>query len=225
MKERIKTLLIGMLIGGVLVPTTYATVGTITKELSYNNIKITLNGSEVTPTDASGNYVEPFIIDGTTYLPVRGIASALDLGVEWNGETNTVMLSHDKTSDAPSAGEITQKGDIIYNMDGVKITLADIQMENSGNSYRFLIENSTDNVVMFYGGDISANDFMIYDYISANLQPHKKAEMHLYIDKGKYSNPHIDEVETIEIEASCSFHEEGTLHQVKENKSTIKLSF
>lgn len=225
MKERIKTLLIGMLIGGVLVPTTYATVGTITKELSYNNIKITLNGSEVTPTDASGNYVEPFIIDGTTYLPVRGIASALDLGVEWNGETNTVMLSHDKTSDAPSAGEITQKGDIIYNMDGVKITLTDIEMSNSGNTYRFLIENSTNYEVIFNGSSISANDFMTYDSISAYVQPHKKAEMRLFISKGEYSNPRIDEVETIEIEASCSFHEDDTFEQIKENKSTIKLSF
>jgi len=40
--------------------------------------------------DANGNYVEPFIIDGTTYLPVRGISNALNLGVGWDGENNTV---------------------------------------------------------------------------------------------------------------------------------------
>ena len=225
MKERIKTLLVGMLIGGILVPTTYATVGTITKELSYNNIKITLNGNEITPTDANGTYVEPFIIDGTTYLPVRAVANALDLGVEWNGETNTVMLSDKTFSEAPSVGETTKEGDIIYNMDGVKITLTEIK-ENSGyTAYRFLIENSTDNVIMFYGSSISANDFMTYDTISANVQPHKKAEMYLSIDTGAYSSPRIDTVETIEIEASCNFHEDGTLKQIKENRSTMKLSF
>lgn len=225
MKERIKTLLIGMLIGGVLVPTTYATVGTITKELSYNNIKITLNGNEITPTDASGTYVEPFIVDGTTYLPVRAVANALDLDVEWNGETNTVMLSDKTFSEAPSVGETTKEGDVIYNMDGVKITLTKIEMSNSGNTYHFLMENSTDYTINFYGGNISANDFMTYDSIHAYPQPHKKAEMRLFISKGEYSNPHIDEVETIEIEASCSFLEERTLQQVKENRSTIKLSF
>ena len=225
MKERIKTLLVGMLIGALLVPTAFATVGTITKELSYNNIKITLDNQEITPTDANGAYVEPFIIDGTTYLPVRGIASALDLGVEWDGTTNTVVLSSDKTAPTPSVGEPTKEGDIIYNMDGVKITLTDIEMSNSGNSYRFLIENSTDYGVNFYGGNISANDFMTYDTIHAYPQPHKKAEMRLFISKGEYSNPHIDEVETIEIEVSCSFHEERTLQQVKENRSIIKLSF
>ena len=53
-----------------------ASTGTVTKELSYSDIKITLDGEELIPSDANGNYVEPFIIDGTTYLPVRGIASA-----------------------------------------------------------------------------------------------------------------------------------------------------
>jgi hypothetical protein len=32
------------------------------------------------------------MVDGTTYLPVRAVASALGLAVEWDGETNTVRL-------------------------------------------------------------------------------------------------------------------------------------
>ena len=60
--------------------------------LYYRDIKITLNGSEVTPTDVNGNYVEPFIIDGTTYLPVRGVANALGLDVGWDEATSTVSL-------------------------------------------------------------------------------------------------------------------------------------
>jgi len=61
--------------------------------LSYRDIKITLDGEEIVPTDVEGNPVEPFIIDGTTYLPVRGISSALNLGVDWDGETSTVLLT------------------------------------------------------------------------------------------------------------------------------------
>ena len=45
--------------------------------LFYNDIKITLDGEALIPRTADGNPVEPFAIDGTTYLPVRGIASAL----------------------------------------------------------------------------------------------------------------------------------------------------
>jgi len=62
-------------------------------ELTYRGIKITLNGEEIIPTDVHGNVIEPFIIDGTTYLPVRGIANALGLGVGWDDATNTVVLT------------------------------------------------------------------------------------------------------------------------------------
>ena len=70
-----------------------ASVGTKDATLTYNDIKITLDGAEIVPMDANGNAVEPFIIDGTTYLPVRGIGNALNLGVEWNSGTNTVVLT------------------------------------------------------------------------------------------------------------------------------------
>ena len=94
MKERLKGLLLGIIIGVMIATTSViASNGTIQKILNYNNIKITMNGQEVKPTDANGNYVEPFIIDGTTYLPVRGIANALGLYVDWDSKTNTVKLS------------------------------------------------------------------------------------------------------------------------------------
>ncbi len=70
-----------------------ASSGTVTKELNYADIKIQLDGQELIPMDTNGNYVEPFIIDGTTYLPVRGIASALRLDVGWDGATKTVFLT------------------------------------------------------------------------------------------------------------------------------------
>lgn len=61
--------------------------------LNYQGIKITLNGEEITPKDGAGNIVEPFIIDGTTYLPVRAVSGALGLNVDWDGSTNTVILT------------------------------------------------------------------------------------------------------------------------------------
>ena len=72
--------------------------------LNYRDIKITLDGTAVTPTDANGSVVEPFIIDGTTYLPVRGVSGALGLGVEWDEATSTVKLT------SPSGGQLTSSG-------------------------------------------------------------------------------------------------------------------
>lgn len=74
-----------------------------TAELAYRDIKITLNGVEIIPKDAAGNIVEPFIIDGTTYLPVRAVSEALGLNVEWDGANFTVKLAEPGyTSPAPT---------------------------------------------------------------------------------------------------------------------------
>lgn len=100
MRERVKGLVLGIFIGVMIAATTViASNGAVKKDLHYNNIKITMNGEEIKPTDANGNYVEPFIIDGTTYLPVRGVANALGLGVDWDGATNTVKLFNDSYVD------------------------------------------------------------------------------------------------------------------------------
>ncbi|MBE6680668.1 MAG: copper amine oxidase N-terminal domain-containing protein [Ruminococcaceae bacterium] len=62
------------------------------KDLYYNGITIMIDGAEYVAKDANGNVVEPFIMDGTTYLPVRGVANAFDKDVEWDGKTSTVYI-------------------------------------------------------------------------------------------------------------------------------------
>lgn len=78
----------------VLAISVSASTNTVDKTLTYRDIKITLYGKELTPTDAAGNSTEPFIMDGSTYLPVRAIASAIGLDVGWDGDTNTVILGN-----------------------------------------------------------------------------------------------------------------------------------
>ena len=60
--------------------------------LCYRDVKLTVEGVPYTPTDLAGKVVEPFIIDGVTYLPLRAVANALGVAVDWDGSTNTVLL-------------------------------------------------------------------------------------------------------------------------------------
>ena len=66
----------------------------------YNDIKIEIDGERFIAQDANGAIVEPFIYNGTTYLPVRAIAEAFDKKVAWDEQTYTVslksILSHDE---------------------------------------------------------------------------------------------------------------------------------
>jgi hypothetical protein len=46
----------------------------------------------IQPKDANGKVVEPFISDGTTYLPVRAVCQALGKDIIWDGDTNSVYI-------------------------------------------------------------------------------------------------------------------------------------
>ncbi len=86
-----------------------AITGTRSVQADYNNIKVMLNGAYLQLTDADGKKVEPFAVAGTTYLPVRAVAGALGLGVNWNSTTSTVQLTSGgakttSTTQTPPAG-------------------------------------------------------------------------------------------------------------------------
>lgn len=60
--------------------------------VQYTGIKLVIDGVEVIPKDANGMTVEPFIYNGTTYLPVRAVGNAIGKQVSWDGDTQTVYL-------------------------------------------------------------------------------------------------------------------------------------
>ncbi len=71
-----------------------------TKTLHYRDIKLYINQQLVVPKDVNGNVVEPFLIEGTTYLPVRAVSEALGKVVEWDGENKRVLISSQNGEDA-----------------------------------------------------------------------------------------------------------------------------
>ena len=75
-----------------LVGTVIASNGQRSIDIVYDNIKIFIDGAEYVAKDVNGNVVEPFIYNGTTYLPVRGIANAFDKEVIWDGENSYIYL-------------------------------------------------------------------------------------------------------------------------------------
>ncbi len=55
-------------------------------------ISVYVDGVLIKPVNVNGEPVDPFIIDGTTYLPIRAMANAFGFDVDWNGETNSVFI-------------------------------------------------------------------------------------------------------------------------------------
>ncbi len=130
MKHQLKKLVIGLLLGATVSSmTAFATNTTIQKDVTYRNINIVVDKNEITPTDANGNYVEPFIIDGTTYLPVRAVANALAKDVSWDDTTNTVSLSEMQITNESIVGIYTLEN---YNPAYVPNFTLTVNADNTG---------------------------------------------------------------------------------------------
>lgn len=100
MKKTTRIILATAICTTLATTTIFAKTGEVLLKAYYNNMQVTLDGEKVNLVDSNGNPVEPFIVDGTTYLPVRSIASALGLDVAYDSNTNTVKLG----ADYPSSG-------------------------------------------------------------------------------------------------------------------------
>lgn len=90
--KKSRTILVLLALVLTLSVTVFAKQATETISVMYDNIKILIDGVEYTAKDANGNVIEPFIYNGTTYLPVHGIANAFDKNVDWEPQTSTVIL-------------------------------------------------------------------------------------------------------------------------------------
>ena len=103
--KRMRKILVAVLCCSLaLVTVAYATNATKTIQAAYRNIKLVIDGVPVTPRDSNGNVVEPFIYNGTTYLPVRAVGEALGKEVSWDGNTNTVYVG-----EAPGQGTCARR--------------------------------------------------------------------------------------------------------------------
>lgn len=93
LNDKIKGAVAGMLIGTVL-----TAGGAIAKskletiEVEYDNIKVYKDNVLCELKDANGSVIEPFIYNGTTYMPVRGTANIAGMDVTWDGNTKSVYL-------------------------------------------------------------------------------------------------------------------------------------
>lgn len=93
-----------------------ATGGLQTLEnVKVGGIRIVIDNKEFTCTDANGDVVEPMIYNGTTYLPVRAVATAFGKAVQWDGEESTVYLGDmDGKLKSPTA-KLVDLENIAYN--------------------------------------------------------------------------------------------------------------
>jgi len=190
--KNLKRFIVGIIVVTMMLNIVTVFAGSETIEAFFNDIKITINGDAIDLKDAGGNPVKPFIYNGSTYLPVRAIAEALNMEVKYNETTNTVELAKkvgdDKMGDnelvldeqdimpQPSYKYIKEGNlEIHEHKSGIKyVSLQDIKRElyfdgidkNRGTS--FIVDRELKAVTFYYKNVATVSDYPL-DYVSGTL--------------------------------------------------------
>jgi hypothetical protein len=112
MKGKIK----GFIIGAVAAATLTAGVTALAagkieiKALLNEDIKIMFHGNEAVLHDENGDRVYPISYNGTTYVPIRGVAQLYGDVVSWDGDTQSAIIG---------ASQAEQDSDEIYKLGAV----------------------------------------------------------------------------------------------------------
>lgn len=86
-------LLVASLLAGSIVPVSAATRSAAIT-VAYG-ITLQFNEQEVLLTDAKGRKVEPFVYNGTTYVPIRAVSELFGAEVSYDNKTNTAYVYDD----------------------------------------------------------------------------------------------------------------------------------
>ncbi|MBR3059761.1 MAG: copper amine oxidase N-terminal domain-containing protein [Oscillospiraceae bacterium] len=93
--KKVRTFLVGFLSAVILMGLALPAIAagsTVTWDSVFVGVNIVIDGEKLEPKDVNGNPVDAVIYKGTTYLPVRAVAEALGVAVNWDGDTRTVYL-------------------------------------------------------------------------------------------------------------------------------------
>lgn len=170
-----------------------AATGSQSLRAVYKNIKVVVDNKTVALKDSAGNTIEPFIVNGTTYLPVRAVAQALGTSISWDGSTNTVYVGEHSSASGTSA---TPSGTVLYNENGIKLTYMGAERTNdmyingtqqmSGTMVTIKIDNNSKGkyIIQSYDGALDGvdadNDCNFYSEVQAGMTSY--AHMYIFDD-------------------------------------------
>jgi hypothetical protein len=109
-----------------------------------HDIKFTLNGKDWQPTDKDGQPLNAIIYNGSSYVPLKSVASAVYASVDWNNDTKTISINT-KTSTQDTSG-IPFKDGQDYNKTGDTSTPSGFQDDPKDDTLNNLTTDGSDGV-------------------------------------------------------------------------------
>lgn len=96
------------------------------------NINYILNGNKFIPTDVDGSKMDTIIYNGRSYVPLRAIANALDVPVNWDDKTSTIILGEHNVSEEAKNNYTEEITLLHFNQDEADILARDFMASHPG---------------------------------------------------------------------------------------------
>ena len=109
---------------------TATALSTKTATITYNDIKVVIDGKPVTLTDLEGNKIEPILLNSTIYVPMSPMARAFGKTSTYEGSSRTLYIGN-------TGGKLqypTMRLNQVVNI-GTELMSAKIRTDNYGNTY------------------------------------------------------------------------------------------
>ena len=156
------------LLVGTMGISSLALEGYHTRSVHYNNYQVSLNGQPVDMRDGNGNSIEPFIMNGTTYLPVAVLSRALGVDVRWDAAGQTLILTSkgQQPVEGQYIGEAKAK-EIALNHAGLsaaQVTFYRTVLEYDNGRAEYEVEFWKGNTEYDYEIDAVSGTILSYDY-------------------------------------------------------------
>lgn len=219
--QRMKDVCLGATVAALVMgaaPAAYAKVANMDIPVMFNNIKIVVDGKEL-KTDK-----EPFIYEGTTYLPVRAVGEAVGKNVTWDAASKTVILGEteqketekepeqpeETTSDDDSRlGELSSKPST--NVNNIKIQCTGARESagyTDGIEVDFKFTNNSDLEHTVILDELKVNNKEVEGYLYADILGKRAETDRLTIKDSDLSRAGIDKIYNISVVFRVYNHED-----------------
>nr|WP_294583941.1 copper amine oxidase N-terminal domain-containing protein [uncultured Anaerotignum sp.] len=219
--QRMKDVCLGATVAALVMgaaPAAYAKVANMDIPVMFNNIKIVVDGKEL-KTDK-----EPFIYEGTTYLPVRAVGEAVGKNVTWDAASKTVILGEteqketekepeqpeETTSDDDSRlGELASKPST--NVNNIKIQCTGARESagyTDGIEVDFKFTNNSDLEHTVILDELKVNNKEVEGYLYADVLGKRAETDRLTIKDSDLSRAGIDKIYNISVVFRVYNHED-----------------
>lgn len=173
-KEKTKGFISGVIVMLVifsLSTTVFAAVNSKSITVGYNNIKVYINEKLAELKDPNGNAVDPFIYNGSTYVPLRSVSEALGQQVRWDAATSSIYIDSQ-----PAKTSSTASNQVLMDQNGIKITYLGTEKNTSsmgGYLIKLKIENTSPMDYMVQVRNFSVNGILCDSIFSSDVEAGK----------------------------------------------------